>query len=132
MTMTPAAAAASLRISRLAHVWLIDVDGTLLAHNGHLGGEERLLPGVREFWAGIPAADTIVLLSAREPGHAEATLALLRDLGLRCDHAIFGLPTGERILVNDRKPSGLDTALAVNLERDEGLASVSIMIDPTL
>ena len=29
------------------------------------------------------------------------------------------MPFGERILVNYRKPSGLDTAYAVNKDRDE-------------
>ena len=31
------------------------------------------------------------------------------------------MPTGERILVNDRKPSGLDMAFAVNKDRDKRL-----------
>ena len=34
---------------------------------------------------------------------------------------LTGMPTGERILINDIKPSGLRTALAINVKRDEGL-----------
>jgi len=34
---------------------------------------------------------------------------------------IFGLPQGERILINDMKPSGLITAYAINKNRDEAL-----------
>ena len=38
---------------------------------------------------------------------------------------------GERILVNDKKPSGLVTAYAVNKERDAPL-DLKIVIDETL
>ena len=60
-----------IRLSTLAHTWLIDLDGTVLAHNGHLGGQDDLLPGVKEFWQQIPAADTVVLLSARQEVHRD-------------------------------------------------------------
>lgn len=116
----------NLALSNLAHTWLIDVDGTILTHNGHKYEGDCLLPGVREFWSAIPEADVIVLMSAREEIHREATLAFLRDAGLRFDHAIFGLPHGERILLNDVKPRGLQTAMAVNLARDSGLAHLTL------
>lgn len=121
-----------LILSPLAHTWLIDIDGTLFQHNGHLIGPDVLLPGVCEFWAQIPEHDTIVLLSARKESEAAGTLANLRHHRLRHDHAIFGLPTGERVLINDRKPSGLNTAIAVNTERNEGLIHVAFSIDPSL
>lgn len=38
---------------------------------------------------------------------------------IRYDHIIFDAPYGERIVVNDRKPSGLGMSVAVNIERDE-------------
>lgn len=119
-------------VSPLGHTWLIDIDGTVLAHNGHLTGGDRLLPGVAEFWAQIPAGDVIVLMSARTDLERDGTLEVLRGHGLRFDHVLFGLPHGERVLINDAKPSGLATALAVNLARDEGLARLSVEIDPAL
>ena len=121
-----------LRVSQLNHTWLIDIDGTLLRHNGHLSAGDELLPGVVEFWAKIPAGDTIILLSARTQDHQAATLHLFDQQDLRYNHAVFGLPTGERILINDCKPSGLPTALAVNLQRDQGLGELSLTIDPKL
>ena len=121
-----------LRLSRLGHTWLIDVDGVIVPHNGHLRGEQGLLPGVRELWATIPAGDRIVLLSAREDAYRAATLALMAAEGLRVDHALFGLPTGERILINDIKPSGLVTALAVNVVRDAGLTDLLVELSPDL
>ena len=41
-------------VSALPHTWLVDVDGTVLAHNGHLKGRDVVLPGVAAFWATIP------------------------------------------------------------------------------
>lgn len=119
-------------VSPLGHTWLIDVDGTVLAHNGHLAGDDRLLPGVEDFWAQIPAGDVIVLMSARTDLERDGTLDVLRRHGLRFDHVLFGLPHGERVLINDAKPSGLTTALAVSLARDEGLARLSVEVDPAL
>lgn len=125
-------AVTSIRLSTLRHLWLIDIDGTILKHNGHLTSSESLLPGVREFWESIPPDDMIVLLSARKSQYREETLQLIRAHGLRFDEALFDLPTGERVLINDAKPSGLQTALAVGLARDQGLSDCRIQIDPTL
>ena len=122
----------AFKLSPLPHTWFIDIDGTVLEHNGFQRGEDRLLPGVREYWARIPAQDVIILLSARKEAEQEATLRVLAKAGLRYDRALFGLPTGERILINDRKPSGLVTAYAVNVARDEGLAGESFEIDAGL
>jgi hypothetical protein len=122
----------TITVSRLGHTWLIDLDGTVLAHNGHLEGGDRVLPGVEAFWAQIPEGDVIVLLSAREDAHLEESLEALKRHGLRWDHVLFGLPHGERVLINDCKPSGLVTAFAVSLARDEGLARLRIELDETL
>ena len=113
-----------ISLSSLPHTWIIDIDGTILRHNGHLNAGEALLGGVREFWSRIPSADSIVLMSAREEQYTSSTLEFLRRNGLRFDHAIFGVPKGERILINDTKPSGLQTAHAINIERDFGLSAL--------
>lgn len=115
-------------ISHLKHTWLIDIDGTILKHNGHKHGKDTLLLGVKEFWNQIPKQDKIILLSARTTEEMQSTLNFLSIHDLRYDHAIFGLPTGERILINDTKPLGLETALSVNLARDLGLSNLVIEI----
>jgi hypothetical protein len=122
----------SLRLSPLSHTWLVDLDGTVLKHNGYLEGGDVLLPGVRAFWDRIPAGDWILLLTARDEADRPATLAFLEAQGLRFDQAIFGLPVGERVLINDAKPDGLVTALAVSVVRDGGLAGCEVEIDPEL
>ncbi|WP_304170629.1 hypothetical protein [Phenylobacterium aquaticum] len=121
-----------LRLSPLAHTWMIDLDGVVFPHNGHLRGDHSLLPGVRELWAAIPADDRIILMSARGLEHQATTLAVMAAEGLRVDHALFGLPAGERILINDAKPSGLITAHAINLARDAGPGEVVVEVSPDL
>ena len=40
---------------------------------------------------------------------------------IRYNKIIYDMPNGERILMNDIKPSGLKTAYSYNLDRDIGL-----------
>jgi len=121
-----------LVLSPLPHTWLIDVDGTIVRHNGHKNNGDELLSGVKELWDAIDAKDVIVLLSARTTQEMEPTLAFLSRHGLRYDHVLFGLAQGERILINDDKPGGLKTAIAINVGRDQGLKAISLRIDPEL
>ena len=110
-----------IELSRLPKTWLIDLDGTLFRHNGYLSGKHELLPGAAEFIRSIPATDHIVLTTARAREYEAATLRALQVAGIRYNQILFNLPHGERILINDAKPSGLQTAHAVNLTRDVGL-----------
>lgn len=91
-----------------------------------------LLPGVSEFWRRIPENDIIILLTSRTEAQAEATRATLQRFGLRHDKVIFDLPFGERVLINDEKPSGLKTAYGINLPRDVGLVNLTFSIDSSL
>jgi hydroxymethylpyrimidine pyrophosphatase-like HAD family hydrolase len=106
--------------TNLGHTWFIDLDGTILNHNGYINGNDCLLPGVKELWAAIPEDDYIIITTGREEVYKESSLKILTDNGLRYDHAIFGLPLGERIVVNDLKPEGLKTAIAWNVKRNLG------------
>jgi hypothetical protein len=108
----------------LGHSWFIDLDGTILKHNGYLRGQDELLPGVKELWSEIPDGDAIVIVTGREEHYRDSTLAFLTSQGLRFDHAIFGLPLGERIVINDPKPEGLVTALAWSVARDRGFGQL--------
>jgi len=118
-----------LSLSPLPHLWLIDIDGTIVSHNGHIYDQEKLLPGVKEFWNSIPIIDTIILLTARDDSYTSHTTKWLKRNQLRFDRIIFGLPTGERILINDSKESGLHTAIALNICRNAGLNKVTVEID---
>lgn len=119
-----------LALSPLGHTWFLDLDGTLVSHNGHLAdGGDQLLPGALALVKEIPADDLVVIVTSRGEPHRAATEAFLVESGVRYDHIIFGAPFGERIVVNDAKPSGLQTAIAVNAVRDQGL-DLRVRVDP--
>lgn len=122
----------TLRLSTLPKTWVFDVDGTLVIHNGHLRPQgDELLPGVKEFFASLPTQDAVVLLTARKKELGPALEAFLTANGIRYDAILYGMPAGERILVNDCKPSGLLTAVAVNKKRDDAL-SIHTVLDESL
>ena len=109
-----------LELSTLPKTWLFDLDGTLLKHNGYkTDGVDTVLPGAREYINTIPAGDTIIILTARTDAYKQMTIDFLAEQGIRYDEILFNMPMGERILVNDRKPSGLDMSVAINIDRDD-------------
>lgn len=108
-----------IKLSPLGHTWILDIDGTIVKHNGYkIDGKDTLLDGAAEFLANIPEGDMIIFVTSRTEEYRELTVDFLRKNNIRYDHIIFGAPYGERILINDRKPSGLDMSVAVNTERD--------------
>lgn len=121
-----------LVLSPLGHTWLLDLDGTIVKHNGYLiDGHDTLLESAREFIDSIPKGDTILILTSRNEEYREQTLSFLSENNIVFDDIIFGLPYGERVIVNDKKLSGLTVSVAINLERDKG-DFPSINIDDTL
>jgi len=116
-----------LTLSTLGHTWILDLDGTIVKHNGYkIDGEDSFLPGAQEFLKAIPKKDMIVFLTSRTGEYKETTLRFLESNNVRYDHIIFGAPYGERILINDNKPSGLEMSVAINKKRDE---KVDVRID---
>ena len=121
-----------LVLSPLGHTYFIDIDGTICKHNGYkLDGEDTLLPGVKEFFASLSKEDKVILVTSRTDEYKEATIAFLKKNNISYDQIIFNAPYGERIVINDDKPSGLVTGHAVNLKRDQGLKDLVIEIDKT-
>lgn len=119
-------------VSALAKTWLLDIDGTICKHNGYkIDGCDTLLPGVKEFFSKIGPDDKIIFITSRKKEYADVTEAFLQENGLRWDVIIYDLPYGERILINDRKPSGLKTSIAINTERDVFLKE-TFQIDPLI
>ncbi len=109
-----------LILSTLPKTWIFDLDGTLLKHNGYkIDGEDTVLEGVKMYLDRLPQEDKVVILTSRLEVYREETLNFLYSHGIRFDEILFDMPMGERILVNDRKPSGLDMAVALNLDRDQ-------------
>lgn len=109
-----------LELSSLPKTWILDVDGTLVKHNGYkIDGYDILLDGVKEFFEKIWPEDKVVLLTARKGEYLEDLKVFLKENNIRYDNLICDMPMGERILVNDDKPSGKNCAYAVNQNRDE-------------
>lgn len=109
-----------LILSTLPKTWIFDLDGTILKHNGYkLDGQDTILDGAAEFLRRLPNEDRIILFTSRIENYRQMTRDFLAEQKIRYDEILFNMPMGERIVVNDRKPSGIDMAFAVNIDRDK-------------
>lgn len=122
----------TLRLSTLNKTWIFDFDGTLVEHNGYKTGEDKFLPGAKDFLQSIPKDDYILIMTAREKEAREQTEKFLKANNIRYNELLFEMPMGERILFNDNKPSGLKCAYAISPNRNEGLENIDVIIDETL
>ena len=110
----------TLTLSTLPKTWIFDIDGTIVKHNGYkIDGHDTLFEGAKEYIQSIPDEDRIIILTSRTEEYKQQTLDFLAENGIRFDEILFNIPMGERIVVNDRKPSGLDMAVAINIQRNE-------------
>lgn len=111
-------------LSTMGHTWILDLDGTIVKHNGYkIDGEDSFLEGAESFLKGIPEKDMIIFLTSRTEEFRDMTEKFLEKNNIRFDHIIFGAPYGERILINDDKPSGLHMSIGVCTKRDVFLNS---------
>lgn len=109
-----------MTLSTLPKTWIFDIDGTIAKHNGYkIDGYDTLLDGAKEYINNIPEEDFILIVTSRTDEYKDITLNFLQQNGIRYNQIIFNMPMGERILVNDRKPSGLDMSVAINIDRDQ-------------
>ena len=121
-----------LVLSTLAHTWILDLDGTIVKHNGYkIHGKDFFLPGAREFLENIPEKDIVIFITARSDKYRAITENFLKENKVRYANIIFNVPCGERILINDDKPSGLKMGYAINLTRDSGIQT-EIMFDGSI
>lgn len=107
-------------MSALPKTWILDLDGTIVKHNGYkIDGIDTLLPGAKELLSQIKVEDCVIFITSREEQYRDITERFLHDNEIRYNYIIFGAPYGERILINDNKPSGLKMAYAIDLDRDK-------------
>ena len=109
----------------------IDIDGTILKHQGSFSDislkEATLLPHARERMNEWCSKEyKIILTTGRRESMRNTTELQLDKLGIPYDQLVMGLSKGNRIVINDRRPNGNDTAFAVNIDRDCGLGDVEI------
>lgn len=109
-------------VSVLPKTWILDLDGTIVKHNGYkTDGKDSLLDGAKAFIDTISDKDMIIFITSREEKYKEQTEKFLKEQNIRFHTIIYNAPYGERILINDRKPSGLNMAIAINTDRDKFL-----------
>ena len=120
----------NIKLSKnLNHTWFIDLDGTIVNHNGYLAGNDTLLRGVQSFFKKIPKKDIIIITTSRDKKNSKQIINFLKKNKIKFDKIIFNLPYGERILINDIKPKNrLLTAKSINLKRNSGLYNYKLIL----
>ena len=109
-----------VEMSALPKTWILDLDGTIVKHNGYkLDGKDSLLGGARELLNQIQEEDCVIFVTSRELQYKKLTEDFLKENNIRFNHIIYEAPYGERILINDSKPSGLKMAYAFDTNRDK-------------
>jgi CTP:molybdopterin cytidylyltransferase MocA len=125
-----------LRLARARHnQWVgsifCDIDGVLVEHEdvADYSRPLRAIPGsierLRE-WS--EQGYFVVLTTAREAKYETEMRAALAAAEVPFQHLVMGLPSGPRVLINDRKPSALlvSQATAFEVERNQGIKHIAI------
>ena len=124
-----------LSISKLPHTWFIDLDGTFFKHNGYIKNknDEITNGNVQKFLDQLSLDDLIIFTTSRDSSLSKLCEASLKNkIIIKQKYLIiYDLPPGERILINDSKPSGLKTAYAIPTSRDH-FPEIKINIDSKL
>ena len=109
-----------------------DIDGTLVKH--HIPAKNtdalktlQLLPGTIEKFSEWDAKGyNIILTTGRRESMRKSTEKQLAEVGIFYDKLIMGIGGGDRIVINDNKLDGRQTAFAFNIERDKGIKDIEI------
>jgi len=110
----------------------LDIDGCIFKHKGNLSTQilepEELLPGVLEKINKWDAdGHKIILVTGRKESLRSFTEKQLLKHGIYYDDLIMGVNRGERIIINDKKPTNdMTVARAIQIPRNEGLINVYI------
>jgi hypothetical protein len=110
----------------------IDIDGVLIVHKGNLTSQilshPELIPGTIEKLNKWEAdGHKIILTTGRKESIRDLTEKQLLSLGIFYDQLVMGLPRGERIVINDKKPTGDEkTARGIELQRNSGIKDIEL------
>ncbi len=117
-----------ITLSPLRKSWFIDLDGTVLVHNKDVSKfDDQVIEKSLEFLSSI-REDFIVFTTSRESKYKTKTEDFLEKNNIKYDAIIYDLPYGERLIINDNKPSGLVTAYSISVERNKGI-DLEILVD---
>jgi len=109
-----------------------DIDGTLIEHTVPWESslplfKVKILPGTLEKLAEWDSKGyNIILTTGRKESLRGVTEKQLSDVGIFYDQLIMGIGGGSRVLINDLKPNNDITAVAINLNRNQGISNLEI------
>jgi len=108
-----------------------DIDGTLIKHlpPDKIAQERntRVLQGtIDKLIEWDRKGYNIILVTGRKESLREITIKQLQQYGIIYDKLIMGIGGGARILINDCKPDGTESAYAINLQRNIGIKDIDI------
>lgn len=108
-----------------------DIDGTILSHEDEpdYDSPATVLPGSREkLLKWMSEGYFVMLCTARASVDEAALTTALRRLDVPFHKIVTGLPSGPRVVINDRKPSAMFTAQALSLEiaRNQGITTLEL------
>lgn len=111
---------------------ICDIDGTLVKHsipslNTSSNIKLELLPGtLGKLSEWDSKGYNIILLTGRRESMRKATENQLSELGIFYDQLIMGVGGGSRVLINDKKPDGRETAFSISPDRNKGVKEINI------
>lgn len=118
-------------MSNLPKTWILDLDGTLVKHNGYKeDGHDTLLDSANTVLKNIKEDDLVVIITSRKKKYKKLTENFLQEHKIRFDVIVYEAPYGERIVVNDNKDTGLRMAYSFGGPRND--VNVPIRIDESL
>lgn len=109
-----------------------DIDGTLTKHilPNDAANEEyslQLLDGtIEKFLEWDRLGYNIILTTGRKESLRSSTEKQLKRAGIFYDQLIMGIGGGDRILINDKKPDGRETAFRYCPDRNGGIKDINI------
>jgi hypothetical protein len=101
----------------------MDVDGTLVEHNYDPENDPEVLLEKTIQYLHRHSDCCIVLVTARREEHLRPLVRMLDLLGIKIFGYMCGIPTGQRILINDYRGDHMiePTAVALNVPSGEGV-----------
>lgn len=121
-----------IKVSQLGKVWVLDLDGTIVKHNGYkIDGYDSLLENIEKLFSQISDKDMVLFITSRSEKEKGITEDFLKKNNIRYDYIIYNAPYGERILINDTKPSGLCMAYGIATKRNK-VCDIKFQVDNSL
>lgn len=111
-----------------------DIDGCIMHHHEGQGGisdvfhkPHEITPGTLEKFNEWEAKGyNVILTTGRPECLRDITVSELLRHGLWWDQLVMGLKCYPRVLINDSKPSGMWSAKAIEVSRNDGLGNIDV------